>query len=69
MMLLLTDMVSIQVHFNVLATLKLRFNKLLNKFGTSHSSEQHPFSNAFQQGKLLGINLGKTNSVTRSMTT
>lgn len=46
-------------HFNVLATLKLRFNKLLNKFGTSHSSEQHPFSNAFQQGKLLGINLGK----------
>lgn len=43
-------------HFNVLATLKLRFEKLIAKF--SRDSEE-PFSNAFKSGKLLGINLGK----------
>ncbi|EGW30993.1 uncharacterized protein SPAPADRAFT_72880 [Spathaspora passalidarum NRRL Y-27907] len=37
-------------HFNVLATLKLRFNKLFNANAPS---------NAFKDGKLLGINLGK----------
>ncbi|RCK63287.1 Dihydroorotate dehydrogenase (quinone), mitochondrial [Candida viswanathii] len=46
-------------HFNVLATLKLRFNKLLGSFQRGHSADQHPESNAFQKGKLLGINLGK----------
>ncbi|EMG49600.1 URA9 Dihydroorotate dehydrogenase [Candida maltosa Xu316] len=46
-------------HFNVLATLKLRFNKFLTKFQTHHSSDDKPESNAFQEGKLLGINLGK----------
>ena len=43
-------------HFNVLATLKLRFEKLITRF--SRNSEE-PFSNAFKSGKLLGINLGK----------
>ncbi|KAI5951200.1 URA9 [Candida jiufengensis] len=46
-------------HFNVLATLKIRFHKLLSKFERNHTPEEKPFSNAFQQGKLLGINLGK----------
>ncbi|ABN64550.2 dihydroorotate dehydrogenase [Scheffersomyces stipitis CBS 6054] len=46
-------------HFNVLANLKIRFNKLLNSFETSHSAEISPPSNAFRDGKLLGINLGK----------
>lgn len=43
-------------HFNVLATLKLRYEKLIARF--SRNSEE-PFSNAFKSGKLLGINLGK----------
>ncbi|CAI5757419.1 unnamed protein product [Candida verbasci] len=43
-------------HYNVLATLKLRFSKYLQKF---QRSGEEPSSNAFQNGKLLGINLGK----------
>ncbi|KAK6873974.1 Dihydroorotate dehydrogenase (quinone), mitochondrial [Candida tropicalis] len=46
-------------HFNVLATLKLRFNKLLGKFQRNHAGGELPESNAFQKGKMLGINLGK----------
>lgn len=46
-------------HFNVLARLKIRFTKLVEKFERTHTPDQLPFSNAFQQGKLLGINLGK----------
>lgn len=43
-------------HFNVLASLKLRFEKLVNRFDRSGAA---PPSNAFRPGKLLGINLGK----------
>ena len=50
-------------HFNVLATLKLRFNKLLGKFQRNHAGGELPESNAFQKGKMLGINLGKINLV------
>ncbi|KAK6200321.1 dihydroorotate dehydrogenase [Scheffersomyces amazonensis] len=39
-------------HFNVISNLKLRFNKLF-------PSHPNPYSMAFRQGKLLGINLGK----------
>ncbi|KAI5965477.1 URA9 [Candida theae] len=46
-------------HFNVIARLRTRFTKLFEKFERSHTPDQVPFSNAFQQGKLLGINLGK----------
>ncbi|CCG20880.1 Ura1 dihydroorotate dehydrogenase [Candida orthopsilosis Co 90-125] len=46
-------------HFNVLARLRIRFTKLVEKFERTHTPAQLPFSNAFQQGKLLGINLGK----------
>ncbi|KAI5963738.1 URA9 [Candida pseudojiufengensis] len=46
-------------HFNVIATLRIRFNKLLDMFQKSHSPNEKPFSNAFIPGKLLGINLGK----------
>ncbi|KAG7663593.1 URA9 [[Candida] subhashii] len=47
-------------HFNVIANLKVRFNKLLTKFEKSAKSpNDEPFSNAFKEGKLLGINLGK----------
>lgn len=46
-------------HFNVLARLRIRFTKLVEKFERTHTPDQLPFSNAFQQGKLLGINLGK----------
>lgn len=46
-------------HFNVLATLKIRFEKLISTFHTKHSGKEQPYSNAFRQGKLLGINLGK----------
>ncbi|KAG5421271.1 URA9 [Candida metapsilosis] len=46
-------------HFNVIAGLRVRFSKLFERFDRSHTPDQVPFSNAFQQGKLLGINLGK----------
>ncbi|KAI5968642.1 URA9 [Candida margitis] len=46
-------------HFNVLARLRVRFTKLLERFERDHTPDQLPFSNAFQNGKLLGINLGK----------
>lgn len=46
-------------HWNVVATLKLRLQKLLTSFQTSHSSTEEPFGNSFRNGKLLGINLGK----------
>ncbi|CDK25611.1 unnamed protein product [Kuraishia capsulata CBS 1993] len=39
-------------HFDVLATLRQRLEKFLEK-------EPSPYSNAFRQNKLLGINLGK----------
>lgn len=45
-------------HFNVIATLKLRFNKLLSKF-QARNIEDLPNSMSFRDGKLLGINLGK----------
>lgn len=45
-------------HFNVIANLKLRFNKLYQKF-TKENSNEYPSSMAFRPGKLLGINLGK----------
>ncbi|CAK7903104.1 dihydroorotate dehydrogenase (quinone), mitochondrial [[Candida] anglica] len=46
-------------HWNVVARLKLRLNKLLGKFETSNSSVEEPFGNSFQNGKLLAVNLGK----------
>ncbi|KAK6459534.1 dihydroorotate dehydrogenase [Scheffersomyces xylosifermentans] len=46
-------------HFNVIGTLKIRLAKLLNAFSTSHPGDEKPSSNAFREGKLLGINLGK----------
>lgn len=46
-------------HFNVIAGLKVRFSRLLEKFQQGHTPNEHPFSNSFQQGKILGINLGK----------
>ncbi|CAK9683977.1 dihydroorotate dehydrogenase (fumarate) [Candida parapsilosis] len=46
-------------HFNVIARLRVRFTKLFEKWERSHAAGLMPFSNAFQQGKLLGINLGK----------
>lgn len=46
-------------HFTVVARLKTRFAKFLESFNTSHSAAEHPTSNSFRSGKLLGINLGK----------
>lgn len=47
-------------HFSVVARLKVRFNQLLSKFEhNATSADAEPFSNAFRDGKLLGINLGK----------
>ncbi|CAK9435955.1 uncharacterized protein LODBEIA_P05590 [Lodderomyces beijingensis] len=48
-----------QGHFNVVATLRLRFNAWITKFKQTHTADSTPYSNAFQSGKLLGINLGK----------
>jgi dihydroorotate dehydrogenase len=46
-------------HFNVVASLKVRFAKLLESFRINHNSDQNPTSNSFRDGKLLGVNLGK----------
>lgn len=46
-------------HFNVVATLKLRFEKLLQKFQRNNSPDSEIPSNAFRNGKLLAVNLGK----------
>jgi dihydroorotate dehydrogenase len=43
-------------HFNVISTLRLRFNKFMKQF---ESHDETPYSMAFRPGKLLGINLGK----------
>jgi len=43
-------------HFNVISTLRLRFNKFFQRF---QSHDETPCSMAFRPGKLLGINLGK----------
>lgn len=44
-------------HFNVIARLKLRFQKFL--WASEASEEAPPANNAFREKKLLGINLGK----------
>lgn len=46
-------------HFSVVAALKMRFERLVRSFGRGHSGAEDPFSNAFRDGKLLGVNLGK----------
>lgn len=43
-------------HFAVISTLRIRFNKFLEKF---RKSGVEPYGNSFRNGKLLGINLGK----------
>lgn len=45
-------------HFEVIANLKLRFNKLYERFQHANAA-QYPESMSFRSGKLLGINLGK----------